>query len=183
MFCPKCGSQNADETKFCRGCGADLGNVLAALDTVGTSLIGISGKKPHAHRGGSDPDGGFAEKHIDLFSSGIRGVITGAGFFITSGLAFLISMRLSVLGISLLAFASYFLGTGISRLIQAKGIKALSKRDEPAELPHPQADYLKPSRSIYQTDDLIANPLSVTEHTTTHLQMDTDGETPALAKK
>ena len=31
MFCPKCGTQNPDNGKFCRSCGTDLGNVSAAL--------------------------------------------------------------------------------------------------------------------------------------------------------
>jgi uncharacterized membrane protein YvbJ len=31
MFCPKCGTQNPDDGRFCRKCGADLGNVSAAL--------------------------------------------------------------------------------------------------------------------------------------------------------
>jgi zinc-ribbon domain len=31
MFCPKCGTQNPDNGKFCRACGTDLGNVSAAL--------------------------------------------------------------------------------------------------------------------------------------------------------
>ena len=31
MFCPKCGTQNPDDGRFCRSCGADLGNVSAAL--------------------------------------------------------------------------------------------------------------------------------------------------------
>ena len=32
MFCPKCGLQNAEEAKFCRGCGTDLSNVLAVVE-------------------------------------------------------------------------------------------------------------------------------------------------------
>lgn len=44
-------------------------------------------------------------------------------------------------------------------------------------------DYVKPGRSIYETDDLIARPLSVTEHTTTHLQMEPDTEIITLPKK
>ena len=31
MFCPKCGQQNPEKGKFCRGCGTDLGNVSQAL--------------------------------------------------------------------------------------------------------------------------------------------------------
>ena len=71
-----------------------------------------------------------------------------------------------------LAFGFLFVGTGISRLIHARGLKALGKRDEPVLLVPGQADYIKPRGSIYQTDDLHAQPLSITERTTTHLEMD-----------
>ena len=33
MFCPKCGSTQSDELKFCKSCGANLGNVREALTT------------------------------------------------------------------------------------------------------------------------------------------------------
>ena len=156
MFCPKCGLQNADETKFCRGCGADLGNVLAVVDGKPRLMPPLS------------------EKYIELNSSGLRGLIIGVGFLIVSGAAFVISERLAVLFLFFLAFAFYFLGTGISRLIQAKGIKALTRRDEPAALPPVQTEYIKPSESIYQTDDLALQPLSVTEHTTRHLEVENE---------
>jgi hypothetical protein len=32
MFCPQCGSTQSDELKFCKSCGANLGNVRRALD-------------------------------------------------------------------------------------------------------------------------------------------------------
>ena len=31
MYCPKCGLQNADETKFCRGCGENLKVISQAM--------------------------------------------------------------------------------------------------------------------------------------------------------
>ncbi len=165
MFCPKCGSQNADETKFCRGCGADVSNALApATNARGRRLSGRTEAAPMS----------IAEQQIELFSRGIRGLIMGGGLFVVSALAFVLSERGLTFSLFMLAFGFLLVGTGISRLIHAKGLKALDKRGGPAALPPGQADYLQPRRSFYETDDLIGRPLSVTEHTTTHLEMDTD---------
>ena len=151
MFCPKCGSQNSDETRYCRGCGADLGNVLAVVE----------GRPPNlpAH----------AAQQIDLFSRGVRGLTIGVGLLIVSGVSFGISIRFAVLGVFALAFAVIFLGTGISRLVQSRGLKRLSepKPDQPS-LPTGDPGYIEPSRLNYETDDLT-HPASVTERTTTHL--------------
>ncbi len=159
MFCPKCGLQNADETKFCRGCGADLGNLLAVVDGKPQSKTALS------------------EKYIALYSRGIKGLLVGAGFLFISGVIYSAPPSGGIFWLLPLAFAVLFLSGGISRFIQAKGIKALSKRDEPAALPPGQTGFIKPLRSIYETDNLIARSLSVTEHTTSHLQMDPDGGT------
>ncbi len=175
MFCPKCGLQNADESKFCRGCGADVSNALAApvATALGRRLSGRTLAAPLS----------IAEKQIELFSRGIRGLIMGGGLFIVSALAFVLSERGLTFSLFMLVFAFLLTGAGISRLIHARGLKALSKRDKPAELPSGQPDYIKPRESIYDTDGLLARPSSVTEHTTTHLEMDTDGEMFALPKK
>lgn len=159
MFCPKCGLQNADETKFCRGCGTELTNVLAAVD----------GKLPGA--------GTLPERYIEIRSRGIRGLLIGLGLLIVSGISFALPLRFAVLGLFSLAFASIFLGVGISRLIQAGGIRKLVSKDEPAALQPGQPGYIEPSRSAYQTNDLAPPPLSVTEHTTIHLKLEDDNGT------
>jgi len=154
MFCPKCGSKNAEETKFCRGCGADLSNALA--------IVG----------GRSADDVALAVKHIDLFSSGLRGLMVGLGFLIVAGLAFGISTRLAFMGLFALAFGFFFAATGVARLVQAKALKKLRepKKEQPTpSLPSGEPAYITPPRSIYETDDLAATPLSITENTTTHL--------------
>ena len=158
MFCPKCGSQNADASKFCRGCGADLSNVLAV----------VAGKVP--------ADLPMAEKQIELFSRGLIGLIGGFGFLVVAGVAFGISIRLAVLGVFALAFGFFFLGIGISRMFQARALRRLREQaatDRTAAALAPgHADYIEPARSSYETDDLIAaQSRSVTENTTAHLDM------------
>ena len=155
MFCPKCGSQNTDETRFCRGCGADVGNVLAVVE----------GK----------PVSQASEKHLDLYSRGLRGLMLGFGFLIVSGVSFGISMRLAVLGIFALAFAVLCLATGVSRLVEAKALKRLREPDRDKQaLTSGQDAYLELPRSIYETDALPTTPHSVTDHTTRHLELDPD---------
>jgi hypothetical protein len=161
MFCPKCGSQNADETKFCRGCGADLSNVLAVVD----------GRAPAELPAG--------EREIELRSRAWRGLIAGIGFLIVAGLGFGLSNRTWVMGFFGLIFAFIFLSAGISRFVQAAGLKQLRERrgfgQSPALTPG-DPDYVEPPRSLFKTDDLVHAPGSVTEHTTTRLQLDRDTE-------
>jgi hypothetical protein len=104
----------------------------------------------------------------------MRGVLIGVGFLISSGIAFAVSMRVAVLALFFLAFASFFLGTGISRLLQARALRRLldSQGPQPAAAPTTALpDYSTQSPpSFYETDDLAQLPSSVTEHTTTHLE-------------
>ena len=157
MFCPKCGSQNTDGTRFCRGCGADVGNVLAVVD----------GRSPAELQ--------VAEKQIDLYSSGLRGLLTGVGFLIVAGVSFGISIKLAVLGVFALAFAFFFLATGISRFVQSRALKRLRQpkaADAASALTAGEENYFRPARSIYETDDLHLQPGSITENTTTHLELE-----------
>ena len=158
MFCPRCGSQNSEETKFCRGCGTDISGVVVALEGRASAPTALE------------------EKHIELFSSGIRGLTMGIGFLIVAFAAIGISWRLGVLTIFALAFSFVFLASGISRLVQASSLKRLRERDtvQPA-LPPSGTEYLKPPKSLYETDDLVSNfPGSITDHTTRHLKADRD---------
>src|SRR5580765_4246194 len=118
MFCPKCGLQNTDETKFCRSCGANLSNVLAAVD----------GKPRPASRS-------LAEKQLALYSRGIRGLLGGAGFLVIAWLLYTLAPQIVFLQCFSLAFAFVSIAAGISRLVHASGIRRLNERGESAALP------------------------------------------------
>ena len=162
MYCPKCGLQNPDETKYCRGCRAVLSSVLAKAE-------------------GRDATQSLAEKYIEVRSRGIRGMLTGIGFSIISIVLYGIPPQTGVFWVFLLMFAFFWFAAGISRLIEARGLKALI---EPPPAPIlAQHEYDEPTRNPYDTDELTTLPPSVTEHTTTHLHLDPEAETISVPKK
>ena len=86
------------------------------------------------------------------------------------------------------AFTS--LGAGIAQYIQIKnsGNSGVTFAPRPTEISAPQNQALPPQQtqwaapeSRYKTGDLV--PASVTDNTTRHLEMDTEGKTMTLPKK
>jgi hypothetical protein len=176
MFCPKCGTENPETGKFCRSCGTDLGNVSVAL----------SGKLP--------------PPAVDRKGRPIswEGAVTT--FFM--GIAFMtVSIILGVTGMGrgwwfwMLIPAFGMIGSSIAKYIQLKkleqsrgvGYAAVvdrSMNSAPAQqsLPSSQTDYVSPSaESRFKTGDLV--PPSVTDSTTRHLELDSEGQTMTLPKK
>jgi zinc-ribbon domain len=177
MFCPKCGQQNPDNGKFCRSCGTDLGNVSSALTAPAGQPNTLLTKKG---------------KPVSL-----EGAITK----IFSGFAFLIvACVLGYTGMAggkawwfwmlIPAFGS--LGSGVAQYMQIRRLEkgqpvygsiaatpALPPNQSPA-LPPQQTQFAAPD-SRYKTGDLV--PASVTDNTTRHLEMDSEGKTMTLPKQ
>lgn len=179
MFCPKCGTQNPDDGRFCRSCGADLGNVSAAL----------SGKMPK-NQMILDRKG-----RAISWESAVTKIFTGVAF-----LAVTIFLASSPIGTGwwfwMLIPGFSALGAGVAQYVQLKKLEQhnafLGQNSQPTlnqsptvnALPPNRTDYVAPPKqSIYDTDELTERPASVTESTTRHLQIDTDGETMTLPKK
>lgn len=172
MFCPKCGGKNPENGKFCRACGTDLGNVSSALSAHAKpqQLVNHKGKPIHW-----------------------EGAISKLG----TGLAFLIiSLVLSTTRMGeawwfwMLIPAFTCLGAGIAQAMQLKKAEkgGVVYSASPEALPHTQHTALPPQQtefvspeSRYKTGDLV--PPSVTENTTRHLEIDSEGQTMALPKK
>jgi hypothetical protein len=170
MFCPKCGLENADETKFCRGCGANLGGVLGAVEGR------VDDQKRQKKAKGS-----LSERSIALYSRGIRGVLTSFVFVIVSIFVSEYGERDKIWWLIPFTLALLIFAASISRFVQGYGLKRLSERElregRRAELPESRDDFLRAARPSFSTEDLAASPFSVTERTTNLLrQFDDDDD-------
>ncbi len=176
MFCPKCGGSNPETGKFCRSCGTDLGNVSSALAAQPQSA-------PLADKKG---------KPVNW-----EGAITK----FATGMAFLaIAIVLGTTGMAggrswwfwMLIPAFTMIGSGVAQYVQLKKMEKGQPMYVPTEqptafpaaantaLPPPQTSWARPE-SRYKTGDLV--PPSVTDNTTRHLEIDSEGKTMTLPKK
>jgi hypothetical protein len=175
MFCPKCGIQNPEAGKFCRSCGTDLGNVSDAL----------SGKLPAA-RTLVDRKG----KPISL-ESAITKFFMGIAFLAVA-IAIAVTGKGNVWWFWMLIPSLMFIGGGIAQYLQLKRAGSTGARFAPddhnsisapasqAALPPTKTDYVS-AESRYKTGDLA--PPSVTDTTTKHLEINSEGETMTLPKR
>ena len=172
MFCPKCGQQNPDNGKFCRGCGTDLGNVSSALSAPPQmqQLVNHKGKPVH-------------------WESAITKLFSGFAFLVVSIiLAFTGWGRGWWFWMLIPAFMS--LGAGVAQYVQLKKAEkgqlpysapqAAIPENQNAALPPQQTQFAAPE-SRYRTGDLV--PPSVTDNTTRHLELDKEGKTMTLPKQ
>lgn len=171
MFCPKCGGKNPESGKFCRSCGTDLGNVSSALSQAQPKqLVNHKGKPIH-------------------WEGALSKLGTGLAFLIIS-----IVLAFSNVGRGwwfwMLIPAFTCLAAGIAQAIQLKKAEqgGVVYPSSPEALPQAQNSALPPQQtewvapeSRYKTGDLV--PPSVTEGTTRHLEIDSEGQTMALPKK
>ena len=178
MFCPKCGTQNPETGRFCRNCGADLGNISEALSgnlKKPQNLVDKKGKPVN-------------------WESAIVKIFTGLAFLIVA----------AVLGITGIAGGKFWwfwmlipafgsLGSGIAHYIQLKKTEqqnvsfalqntsnVISSAPQNNVLPPMQTEYVAPD-SRYKTGDLV--PPSVAEGTTRNLEINSEGETMTLPQK
>lgn len=188
MFCPKCGTKNPDNGKFCRFCGTDLSPVSEALSGKLTKKNQSFVKVDFMQ---SDQMCGTDDKPVTL-ESALGKLFMGLAFLIVSiVLAFTPMGRTWWFWMLIPAFA--MLGSGVAQYIQLKKQerksaltpepethKAFSAQRTNPELPPTQNDYISPNDLRYKTGDLV--PPSVVEETTRHLEINQEGETMTLPK-
>jgi hypothetical protein len=187
MFCPKCGVENPDNGKFCRGCGANLTHVLAVVDgeilikddlTVEDDFAKLYEAKI---KKGIEKSMESENNYADLYSTGIRNVILGLGFFLVGLFLKVMPPHDTFLWVLMMIPGFCLLASGVRRILKSEVMKkeissraeaiqqpTLSQNRSVKSLPPTQAEYISPLES-FTTNDLVAP--SVTEETTKHLKM------------
>ena len=188
MFCPKCGTKNPDNGKFCRSCGTDLGNVSATLN---------SGDQPSRYSNGriariSDEANRRGDPN-EVFGDAVKQILSGIGFLIVSIVLFTTGVAGGKVWWWAMLFPAFgLLSKGIGDYLKSKRMEkslfglagqeqfSLNQTETKADLPPSKTEYTAPE-SRYETGDLV--PPSVIENTTRHLEMDSEGKTMTLPKK
>jgi hypothetical protein len=177
MFCPKCGVKNPENGLFCRSCGTDLRIVSDAL----TGKLAMTEIQPLVSKKG---------KPINWESA--FGKLFGGIAFVGVTIALANSNMGRGWWFWMLIPALTMIGAGLAQIVQIKSNQKANAESIPQqserpinsnsarELPPNQTEYVSPAADTYKTGDLV--PASVTENTTRHLKMDSEGETKTLPK-
>lgn len=167
MFCPKCGVQNIEDAKFCRGCGADIGLVPQALtghlpekrsprDEVAENI----GKAARRH----------SQRNPPRLDKAISTGFTGLAFLVVSiVLAFMPMGRFWWYWMLIPAFS--MIGGGIAEYVRYK--QSIGDDVEPPRtresVPAIQPPTTRMSALPPRNTSELVQPPSVTEGTTRHL--------------
>ena len=147
MYCPNCASQNNQDAKFCRACGANLTLIPQAL--TGELPAG----RRRRHRRGF-MNGGSAD-----LSSGITKAFAGGGFIMS---AFILCLFGHYWGVWMLIPGFGALGKGVAEIVAAReSQKAVAGSRQVQVPPAPNTGSLGAANP-----ELTAPPPSVTESTT-----------------
>ena len=147
MYCPKCASQNNDEAKFCRACGANLSLISQAL----------TGELPPVRHGKSE------HKGPPSFANGVGTTIGGLGFILAAFGVLYWGPAGEIWWFWMFIPAFGTIGKGVAECLSAKQSPHPSAR--PPQMMPPQLDTNElPAPHI--TPELSAPPSSVTESTT-----------------
>ena len=194
MFCPRCGSNQSDELKFCKGCGANLYAVRRAVDTRETDEKTDRNKPWFADMTLSDAESKRRKEELDhrrgitpevkRYNEIKGGVITGS-----IGLALAIFLNVFMQGLILSGKISPNVAEILSRLwivgviplfigvalivngvFVSKRLAEISRQAALNEPTVPERDTKPASLRSADTTEFVPSSFSVTEGTTKHLK-------------
>jgi len=169
MFCPRCATQNLDDAKFCRSCGADVHLVPQAL--AGLLPAGLATPEGGGKVGKRKKD----EKDPKLLEKGMENIFVGVAFLIIFLAGLLWFRGAFMIWIWFIIPALACAGEGLGQLLRSRREHQLLMSGAPPAAFDPGVDArLFPRTSFNElsapdTSDMAESPFSVTEATTRHL--------------
>src|SRR5947209_4739628 len=177
MYCPKCGTQNIDDAKFCRGCGADIALVPQAMTG---SLPDARADKEHGVVGVVIDPTGRRHRHRDgvpKLDKAVKSGFMGIAFLIIAIIMAFTADRRQDWWYWLLIPAFAMIGGGVAEYIRYKQSRGeeikLPGTKSGSTLPPPARVSALPPRNTAE----LVQPPSVTESTTRHLDLSTEAPT------
>lgn len=170
MFCPTCAAQNADDAKFCRGCGANISLIPQVLtgrlaERLHTDESDTRPSRRRRHRGEDRPVN--IERAVKSFFMGLAFI-----FVALAVMRFAPGGRVWWFWMLIPAFA--LMGDGVATYLR---LKQKEGRPSVPESAAPQTHERMPPAPAHavlharDTGEIIAPPPSVTEGTTRHLNV------------
>ncbi|HEV2766032.1 MAG TPA: zinc ribbon domain-containing protein [Pyrinomonadaceae bacterium] len=163
MFCPKCATQNVDDARFCRACGADISLVPQALGGNLPAAPDEDRRERRRHRRQRERE----EKERPTVEKGVQNILGGLGFVLVALSVFFFAPAGRIWFFWLFLPAFFMFGEGIAAIMRAR-------RERPERLPHARAyGTIAPPphlpHELPSHDPSAYVPPSVTENTTRHL--------------
>ena len=179
MYCPKCGTENNSEVRFCRNCGSDLETVSALVE--GRLVVAES-----------DGEEGFLNR--PSWEKGLGLLFFGTALLITSFiLGFDPNTGAPRAWLAVLFLAFPIVGFGIAQIIkiankekERESVRVRSAAGARASegggksLPESRTEYVSPGEGQKRREPEFV-PGSVVEGTTRHLEMEESVETKDLS--
>lgn len=169
MFCPRCATQNLDDAKFCRACGADV-------HLVPQALAGLLPAEPAKQEGGGKPGRKKKdEKDPRLLEKGMENIFVGVAFLVIFLAGLLWFRGAFMIWIWFIIPALACAGEGLGQLLRSRreyrllmaGARPAVAFDDARARPLPRASFNE--LAAPDTADMADSPFSVTEATTRHL--------------
>lgn len=171
MFCPRCATQNLDDAKFCRACGADVHLVPQALAGL---LPDEPARQAAAKTGKKKKD----EKDPRLLEEGMENIFVGVAFLVIFLGGLLWFRGAFMIWIWFIIPALACAGEGLGQLMRSRReYRLLLAGARPTAAHHDDAiaDARQFPRATFSelsapdTAEMAGSPFSVTEATTRHL--------------
>jgi hypothetical protein len=176
MFCPKCGTQNIEDAKFCRGCGADIGLVPQAMtgELADKRAVGYDAEGQPYDESGRRVRRRKEQPRLD---KAVTNIFMGVAFLLVAFSVMLFAPGGRMWWFWMLIPSFTMLGGGFAEYIrfkQSKGeeIKLPGIESRPS-MPPPARVSALPQRN---TSELVQPP-SITENTTRHLDQSSEAPT------